>query len=126
MISAGGEHSLVTSCKAGEVWSFGCGGSGRLGHGGRGDEAVPRLIEAMNHAVVVHLAAGGEHSMALMRDGDVWTWGRGSYGQLGHGDNATQLVPKRVEGLANVTDIAAGTYHSMAVGGGGAVLHMGV
>ena len=41
------------------------------------------------------------------------------YGQLGHGNTDHQNVPKRVEGLTNVTDIAAGGYHSLAVGEGG-------
>ena len=36
MISAGGAHSLVTSGKLGELWSFGQSMNGRLGHGGEG------------------------------------------------------------------------------------------
>ena len=45
---------------------------------------------------------------------------------LGHGNTDSQLVPKRVEGLTNVTDIAAGTIHSLAVGGGGRSVYVGV
>jgi alpha-tubulin suppressor-like RCC1 family protein len=56
--------------------------------------------------------------MVLTSDGDVWTWGTGSEGQLGHGNTDSQNVPKRVEGLTNVTDIAAGNSHNLAVGGG--------
>jgi alpha-tubulin suppressor-like RCC1 family protein len=100
-------------------------GSVSWGTGGEGDEAVPRLIEALNHVVVKHVAAGGYHSMVLTRDGDVFTWGWGSHGQLGHGNTGDQLVPKRVEGLTNVTDIAAGDYHGTAVGEGGAVYTWG-
>jgi alpha-tubulin suppressor-like RCC1 family protein len=115
MISAGHEHSLVTTGKAGEIWSFGSGVYGCLGHGGSGNEAVPRLIEALNGVVVKQVAAGGYHSVMLTRDGDVFTWGYGSHGQLGHDNTDQQLVPKRVEGLTNVTDIAAGSVHSLAV-----------
>jgi alpha-tubulin suppressor-like RCC1 family protein len=63
--------------------------------------------------------------MVLTRDGDVFTWGWGSLGRLGHGNTDHQLVPKQVEGLTNVTDIAAGMSHSVAVGEGGAVYTWG-
>ena len=78
MISAGHAHSLVTTGKALEIWSFGDGEDGRLGHGGTGNEAVPRLIEALNHMVVKQVAAGVFHSMVLTRGGGVFTWGRGA------------------------------------------------
>ena len=73
MISAGGNHSLVTTGKIGESWSFGGGCWESLGHGGKGNEAVPRLIEALNRVVVRQVAAGTYHSMALTRGGDVLT-----------------------------------------------------
>jgi alpha-tubulin suppressor-like RCC1 family protein len=75
--------------------------------------------------VVKQVAAGRFHSMVLTRDGDVFTWGDGYFGQLGHGNRDRQLVPKRVEGLTNVTDIAAGDHHGMSVGGGGVVYTWG-
>jgi alpha-tubulin suppressor-like RCC1 family protein len=115
LISEGDEHSLVTSGKEGVIWSFGHGGLGQLGHGGTGNEAVPRLIAALNHVAVKQVAAGAFHSVVLTSDGDVFTWGSGYLGQLGHGNTDRQLVPKRVEGLTNVTDIAAGNSHSLAM-----------
>jgi alpha-tubulin suppressor-like RCC1 family protein len=123
MVSAGYMHSLVTSGT--QTWSFGYGMFGMLGHGGMGDEAVPRLIEALDRVVVKQVAAGLFHSMVLTSEGDVWTWGRGTQGQLGHGNTDIQNVPKRVEDLTNVTDIAAGGYHSMAVGEGGSMYTWG-
>jgi alpha-tubulin suppressor-like RCC1 family protein len=125
MISAGHEHSLVTTGKIGEIWSFGDGQFGKLGHGGDGHEAVPRLIEALSRVMVKQVAAGTYDSMVLTRDGDVFTWGHGGFGRLGHGNTDRQLVPKRVEGLTNVTDIAAGSYHSLAVVDGGSVYTWG-
>jgi alpha-tubulin suppressor-like RCC1 family protein len=125
MISACNVHSLVTSSKIGEIWSFGGGMYDRLGHGGAGNEVVPRLIEALSGVAVKQVAAGGCHSMVLTRDGDVFTWGDGSLGQLGHGNTDQQLVPKRVESLTNVTDIAAGAAHILAVGEAGTVYTWG-
>jgi alpha-tubulin suppressor-like RCC1 family protein len=124
-IGAGYEHSLVTSGT--EIWSFGYGQQyglgGMLGHGGGGDEVVPRLIEALNRVMVKQVAAGVYHSMVLTSDGDVFTWGWG--GQLGHGNTDHQNVPKRVGGLTNVKDIASGWNHSLAVGECGVVYTWG-
>jgi hypothetical protein len=125
MISAGHAHSLVTSGNASEVWSFGGGSLGKLGHGGTGNEWIPRLIAALNHVVVKQVAGGLYHSMVLTREGDVFTWGFGDIGQLGHGNMYSLHVPKRVEGITNVTDIAAGSYHSLAVVDGGTMYTWG-
>jgi alpha-tubulin suppressor-like RCC1 family protein len=119
MTSAGTYHSLVTS--GSETWSFGWGGFGMLGHRGAENEAVPRLIEALNRVTVKQVAAGLVHSMVLTSEGGVWTWGDGHDGRLGHGNEIQQNVPKRVRRLTNVTDIAAGGRHSLAVGEGGVV-----
>jgi alpha-tubulin suppressor-like RCC1 family protein len=63
--------------------------------------------------------------MVLTREGGVWTWGYGDSGRLGHGNTDNQNVPKRVEGLTNLTDIASGGDHSLAVGEGGVVYTWG-
>jgi alpha-tubulin suppressor-like RCC1 family protein len=125
MISAADAHSLVTSGTAGGTWTFGTGTNGQLGHGGRGNEVVPRRVEALNRMVVVQVGAGSFHSMVLTIEGRILTWGAGGNGQLGHGNTDRQLVPKRVEGLTNVMGIAAGGQHSLAVGEDGALYTWG-
>ena len=42
------------------------------------------------------MAAGYYHTVLLMEDGTVMTFGYGRYGQLGHGDTANQNAPKTV------------------------------
>lgn len=34
---------------------------------------------------VVHVACGSTYSAAITADGELYTWGRGNYGRLGHG-----------------------------------------
>lgn len=34
---------------------------------------------------VVHVACGSTYSAAITVDGELYTWGRGNYGRLGHG-----------------------------------------
>ena len=54
------------------------------------------------------LAAGSEHSVALTLDGGVFTWGSGRYGQLGHGGNHSENLPKKIVELmgTKVTQVA--------------------
>ena len=58
----------------------------------------PRLIEALRSKRVRDIACGSSHSAAIISNGDLYTWGLGEYGRLGHGDNTTQLRPKQVSG----------------------------
>ena len=55
----------------------------------------------------------------MLDSGELYTWGYGSNGRLGHGDQGDQLVPLRVEGLKDVKIIHAscGGYHTAAVSG---------
>ncbi len=73
------------------------------------------------------MSAGGLHSLALTADGAVWCWGWGDNGQLGHGDQETQLLPKKVEACAGrrAAAASAGAYHSLARTADGAVFTWG-
>ena len=43
------------------------------------------------------LTSGFEHSVALFEDGEVFSWGFGASGCLGHGNYETQDTPRKVE-----------------------------
>ena len=49
----------------------------------------PQLINAFGDKEVTKLAshADGKHYLALTNEGDVYSWGNGDGGRLGHGDN---------------------------------------
>ena len=42
------------------------------------------------------MSAGCDHGIAITADGGVWSWGSGGEGQLGHGDQQRQLLPKKI------------------------------
>lgn len=74
---------------------------------------------------IVAIAAGGSHSLALARDGSVWSWGYNSCGQLGNGTTESSMRPVETLGLADVVAIAAGDRHSMALTADGKVYAWG-
>ena len=125
-VSAGTRYSLAITAD-GAVWSWGDGGSGRLGHGDQQDQLLPKKVETLAGQLVVAVLAGGGHSLALTADGAVWSWGWGCDGPLGHGDQQNQLLPKKVEALAGrrVVAASAGSCHSIARTADGAVWSWG-
>ena len=62
---------------------------------------------------IIGVSCGGAHSAAITGSGELYTWGKGRYGRLGHGDSEDQLKPKLVEALTGyrVIDVACGKTH---------------
>lgn len=112
--STGKNHS-VALMSDGTVWVTADDSSqGQLGNGSFSEEGgepsqVPGLTE------VRAVAAGNSHSIALKKDGTVWSWGGNSFGQLGDGSSRNSSIPQQVPGLKGITAIAAGGSHSMAL-----------
>ncbi len=70
--------------------------------------------------------------MALKKDGTVWTWGRNDGGQLGNNNTSNKSLPVQVKGgasgseyLADVVQVTAGNWHSMALKANGTVYAWG-
>jgi len=83
----------------------------------------PRRIESLTGSPVASVALSDHHSLALTSAGQVYSWGNGASGRLGHGDEATRLVPTPVRALRwlRMAAVAAGDYHSLGLDETGAV-----
>lgn len=55
--------------------------------------------------------------MSLSDSCDLYTWGDGTTGMLGHGENAEENVPRVVDALLskNISTVACGVNHTIAV-----------
>ena len=62
---------------------------------------MPKVVDALQGVCVCQVAAGFLHSMVLAEDGRVLTFGYGSSGRLGHGDEVDVVVPTSVRELEN-------------------------
>ena len=94
-VACGWDHSLAVT-DHGLLYAWGAGTNGKLGHGDEGDRAVPTLVASMSGVFVVQAEAGCEHSIAISLNGELYSWGHGDSGRLGHGDDKTQNIPKQV------------------------------
>ncbi len=113
-ISAGYSHSLLL--KEGRVYSFGGGMCGALGHGDEVDKITPQLIEGLENVKAIAAGWGdilGSHSLILLANGDVYSFGRGKEGALGLGDSNNRLVPAKIATAEQATAIAAGGMYSL-------------
>ena len=87
-LAVGGPHTcaLLTD---GNVRCWGAGAKGQLGYGNaddiRSDQLPPPLGNVEVGGKVVELAAGTEHTCALLEDGNIRCWGLNDDGQLGYG-----------------------------------------
>ncbi len=103
----------------GTVRSWGDNFYGQLGDGTSGaDTNRTKPVSVANLSGVGAVAAGGNHSLALLASGRVKSWGYNFQGQLGngtHGDSTDRRTPGNVIGLEDVRSITGGSYHSLAV-----------
>jgi alpha-tubulin suppressor-like RCC1 family protein len=78
---------------------------------------------------VLMVACGDGHTAVVTEGGGVYTFGKGSYGQLGHGDEENQLAPRRVPAAGfngeRVVMVAAGGAHTVALSEAGHVFTWG-
>eukprot|EP00698_Gefionella_okellyi_P005691 TRINITY_DN15158_c0_g1_i1.p1 TRINITY_DN15158_c0_g1~~TRINITY_DN15158_c0_g1_i1.p1 ORF type:complete len:374 (+),score=45.87 TRINITY_DN15158_c0_g1_i1:36-1157(+) len=125
-IAAGNAHStaLLTD---GSILTWGCGADGQLGHGTTANELLPARVDVLKGTAIVDVACGGQHTVALSSNGQVWSWGLGEYGQLGHGGTASKYIPTRISALDSrqVVQLACGWAHSVALTAKGEVYTWG-
>ena len=94
-IACGHRHSVALT-QGGELWTWGRGEHGRLGHGDDRDQPVPRRVVALSDRNVRAIACGGAHTVALVVPSAVYTWGLGRNGRLGTGDESDRNIPSPI------------------------------
>jgi alpha-tubulin suppressor-like RCC1 family protein len=101
-VSAGRGFSIAAAI-SGEVFAWGTPENGVLGNGSE-DKTLERAgvityayrkspIVVKGLSGIVKVASGAQHSLAMDKEGKVWSWGFGGYGRLGHGDAKDQFLP---------------------------------
>eukprot|EP00735_Rhodelphis_limneticus_P014130 TRINITY_DN8130_c0_g1::TRINITY_DN8130_c0_g1_i1::g.7205::m.7205 TRINITY_DN8130_c0_g1::TRINITY_DN8130_c0_g1_i1::g.7205 ORF type:complete len:485 (+),score=43.38,sp/Q9FN03/UVR8_ARATH/31.66/9e-34,sp/Q9FN03/UVR8_ARATH/29.77/8e-27,sp/Q9FN03/UVR8_ARATH/30.74/7e-22,sp/Q9FN03/UVR8_ARATH/31.58/3e-20,sp/Q9FN03/UVR8_ARATH/27.01/5e-08,RCC1/PF00415.13/2.2e+02,RCC1/PF00415.13/2.1e-07,RCC1/PF00415.13/3.3e-09,RCC1/PF00415.13/0.19,RCC1/PF00415.13/1.1e-08,RCC1/PF00415.13/1.2e-12,RCC1/PF00415.13/5.1e+02,RCC1/PF0041 len=116
-VAAGVAHTALVS-EEGHVYTMGNSSSGQLGHGDLVDIEDAKMVEALRHECVVRVAAGTKHTLCLTMHGHVYSFGFGENGSLGHGDDQSLTLPKKITALQSplrIVQVAAGDEMSMFV-----------
>jgi alpha-tubulin suppressor-like RCC1 family protein len=112
-----------------ELFSWGRGKYGLLGHGDTQDQPSPKRVEALQDIPVSSAAGGRLHALALAEDGLVYAWGENMFGALlGDPHVERELLPKPVQPLrgVHVGSIAAAKWRSYVVSDTGKVWAWGI
>lgn len=97
----------------GAVKCWGDNSSLQSGSPGFSSMLQPQTVPNVSNAIAV--TAGGQHACALIQGGTVKCWGSNAFGQSGQLLSPVGgLEPTTVQGLTNVVEIDAGTFHTCA------------
>jgi len=133
-VAASARYSMAISApdggaSGGVLYTWGHGDVGQLGLGTALHSIYPAVVEALVGVEIVAVAAGEFHAAAVSANGEVFTWGMNSYGQLGHGDRQNRNTPTKVQTLADaavkIAQVSCGRSHTIAVSDYGEVFTWG-
>eukprot|EP00002_Diphylleia_rotans_P007162 TRINITY_DN1666_c0_g1_i3.p1 TRINITY_DN1666_c0_g1~~TRINITY_DN1666_c0_g1_i3.p1 ORF type:complete len:403 (+),score=74.74 TRINITY_DN1666_c0_g1_i3:72-1280(+) len=115
-VSCGSYHSAAITA-SGELYTWGRGAHGQLGHGATADQSHPTLVETLKDKKIVRVSCGSNHTAVVTDKGELYTFGKGVDGQLGHGDIGNRSSPLPVKGLKDhkVVDVACGYDHTVVM-----------
>ncbi|KAG6551955.1 hypothetical protein Mapa_006572 [Marchantia paleacea] len=98
-ISGGWRHTVALD-SSGRLYGWGWNKFGQVGVGNTDDQTSPQLVKNLAEEKVKQVSCGWRHTVCITERGNVFSWGRGTSGQLGHGDAVDRSLPKRVEALS--------------------------
>jgi alpha-tubulin suppressor-like RCC1 family protein len=123
------------------VVAWGGNAEGQLGNGAKGSNGELGIypkpsvtpVKVTGLVDIIQIEAGARHALALGKDGTVWAWGTRDEGALGDDSKPNGRVlrvvsaraPIAVPGLEDITQIAAGRTHNLALRRDGRVMAWG-
>ena len=113
----------------GTLYVWGNNQYGQLGLGTAMNDSTPVNVPFPSGVTSwAEAAGGGYHTLAIGNDGNLYSWGYNIYGELGLGNTTNQSTPQKVAFPTGVTGwrvVAAGAFHSLAIGNDGNVYECG-
>jgi alpha-tubulin suppressor-like RCC1 family protein len=110
-LAVGVAHACART--AGTIACWGENNYGNLGaNSALARSATPLAVATIDDAV--QISAGGAHTCAIRRDGELWCWGGNYSGQLGAGFGPDVSAPVRATLVVPVIEVRVGFQHSCA------------
>ena len=125
-VEVGDGHTLMLKVD-GTVWAYGQNSYGQLGINSWESTDEPVQVKFPNGVKIVQIAAGENHSVALDSDGNVYTWGRNNYYQLGLWGWGNVPTPIRIGTVeSKIVKIAAGSNTTVMLTANGQIYTHGI
>ncbi|XP_050208034.1 PH, RCC1 and FYVE domains-containing protein 1-like [Mercurialis annua] len=118
-VSCGEFHTCAVTM-AGELYTWGDGthNAGLLGHGTDVSHWIPKRISGpLEGLQIASVTCGPWHTALVTSTGQLFTFGDGTFGVLGHGDRESVAYPREVDSLTGLRTIAVacGVWHTAAI-----------
>jgi len=105
-VSLGSSHSAALTSN-GRLFMWGANYDGQLGDGTTIDKFIPTEITSSfiltSADKIIQVSLGNSHSSALSTNGQIFTWGKNFYGQLGDGTTTEKFVPTKITSQFSLT-----------------------
>jgi alpha-tubulin suppressor-like RCC1 family protein len=113
-LAVGNYHTLALKTD-GTLWSWGFNGNGELGQNIATATNRSSPVQVGTETNWAWIGAGSFHSLAVKTNGTLWTWGRGTSGELGSGVVTPRSSPVQLGTLTNWSNVQGGGFFSMAI-----------
>lgn len=111
---AAGPNHVCHVADDGLAYCWGSNRDGELGDGTDVDRLIPVAVAGLSTTSTA-IAAGKDHTCAVLAGGDVACWGSNDFAQLGDGTTNGSVTPVEIEVISGATSLAAGFGHSCAL-----------
>ncbi|KAJ0879527.1 putative regulator of chromosome condensation 1/beta-lactamase-inhibitor protein II [Helianthus annuus] len=98
-ISGGWRHTMALTSE-GKLYGWGWNKFGQVGVGDNKDHCIPMEVKFPDEQKVVQISCGWRHTLAVTARHNLYSWGRGTNGQLGHKEAIDRNIPKLIEALS--------------------------
>jgi alpha-tubulin suppressor-like RCC1 family protein len=115
-VSCGYEHTAAIKSD-GTLWTWGTGGSGKLGNGVTTGNISTPITTFAGGTNWKQISCGGYYTTSIKTDGTLWTWGSdGGIGLLGNADTTDRSTPVTTfTGGTNWKQVSAGNFNTTAI-----------
>jgi alpha-tubulin suppressor-like RCC1 family protein len=109
-------YTAFARAESGKIFAVGYGTAGQTGQGSSSTVNTPVQVKLPSDDATA-VASGWNNGGALMSNGDVYVWGRNTYGELGRptSDCNTNCLPMKVPNLPPALDVKGGEDHFAAL-----------
>lgn len=122
-VSSGRYHSYALDVDGG-VWGIGDNQYGQLGVGHTSSINYYTAASGITESIT-KISGGFNHAYALDVNGDIWSTGHGSYGQIGNGSSSNKRTWVKSTSGKNFIDVRGTVKGGFAIDGSGALWYTG-